>query len=86
MRVVDVIAMIALGTVLLTGLIVFGNLQTVANGLNLGTQGNLARTQLFSNAWSGLNLGSVGIIISAAVGIIALIVGALTRAGGVGVA
>jgi len=80
MRVVDVIAQIALGTVLLTGLIVFGNLQSVANGLNLGTQGNLVRTQLFSNAWSGLNLGSVAIIISAAVGIMALIVGSLTKA------
>lgn len=84
MRIGDVIAMLALVIVVLIGLIVAANLQTVANDMNLGTDGNATRTTLFNNVWTGLTLASVGIIVSAAVGILALVIQSLgTRTGGI---
>ena len=79
MRVGDVIAMLALIIVVLIGLIIAANLQTVAEGMDLGTTGNATRTTLFSNTWTGLTLASVGVIVAAAVGILALVVGSLGR-------
>ena len=83
MRIVDVIAMTALIIVVLIALIIAANLQTVANSMDLGTTGNATRTTLFTNTWTALTLASVGIIISAAVGILALVLSTLGRAGGV---
>lgn len=79
MRIGDVIAMTALIIVVLIALIIAANLQTVALGIDLGTQGNATRTTLFTNTWTGLTLASVGIIISAAVGILALVLSTLGR-------
>jgi hypothetical protein len=81
MRIADVIAMAALVVVILVTLILAGNLQTIANTLDLGSQGNNTRVQLFNNTFTALNLASVGIIIAAAVGILGLVIGAM---GGVG--
>jgi len=63
-------------------LIIAANLQTVADGMDLGETGNATRTTLFTNTWTGLTLASVGIIISAAVGILALVLSTLGRAAG----
>lgn len=82
MRIADVIAMTALIIVVLIALIIAANLQTVALGMDLGTDGNATRTTLFTNTWTGLTLASVGIIISAAVGILALVLSTLGRATG----
>lgn len=82
MRIADVIAMVALIIVVLIALIIAANLQTVADGMDLGTTGNATRTTLFTNTWTGLTLASVGIIISAAVGILALVLSTLGAAGG----
>lgn len=82
MRIGDVIAMTALVVVVLIALILAGNLQTVATGMNLGTQGNATRTMLFNNTFTALTLASVGIIVAAAVGILALVIGALGGATG----
>jgi ABC-type Fe3+ transport system permease subunit len=82
LRIADVIAMTALIIVVLIALIIAANLQTVATGMDLGTEGNATRTTLFTNTWTGLTLASVGIIISAAVGILALVLSTLGRAGG----
>lgn len=82
MRIADVIAMVALIIVVLIALIIAANLQTVANGMDLGTAGNATRTTLFTNVWTGLTLASVGIIISAAVGILALVLSTLGAASG----
>ena len=82
MRIADVIAMTALIIVVLIALIIAANLQTVANGMDLGEDGNKTRTTLFTNTWTGLTLASVGIIISAAVGILALVLSTLGRASG----
>lgn len=81
-RIGDVIAMTALIVVVLIALIVAANLQTVANSMNLGTSGNATRTTLFTNVWTGLTLASVGIIVAAAVGILALVLSSLGRAAG----
>lgn len=78
MRIGDVIGMAALVVVILVTLILAGQLQTVADTMNLGTQGNATRTQLFNNTFTGLNLASVAIIIAAAVGILGLVIGALS--------
>lgn len=82
MRIVDVIAMTALIIVVLIALIIAANLQTVAETMDLGVTGNQTRTTLFTNTWTALTLASVGIIISAAVGILALVLSTLGRAGG----
>lgn len=82
MRIADVIAMVALIIVVLIALIIAANLQTVADGMDLGVTGNATRTTLFTNTWTGLTLASVGIIISAAVGILALVLSTLGRAAG----
>ena len=78
MRISDVIGMAALVVVILVTLILAGQLQTVANSMDFGTQGNTTRTQLFNNTFTGLNLASVAIIIAAAVGILGLVIGALS--------
>ena len=84
MRIGDVIAMTALIIVVLIALIIAANLQTVADGMDLGTDGNATRSTLFTNTWTGLTLASVGVIIAAAVGILALVLSSLGRgAGGV---
>ena len=77
MRVADVIAMTSLVVVVLIALIIAANLQTVANNMDLGTQGNETRSTLFQNTWTGLTLASIGIIIAAAVGILSLVLGSL---------
>lgn len=84
MRIADVIAMTALVICVLIALIIAANLQTVANGMDLGSLGNATRTTLFQNTFTGLTLASVGIIISAAVGILALVLSTLGRAAGGG--
>ena len=76
--------MTALIIVVLIALIIAANLQTVALGMDLGESGNATRTTLFTNTWTGLTLASVGIIISAAVGILALVLSTLGRAAGGG--
>jgi len=77
MRIGDVIGMLALVIVVLIGIIIAANLYTTANGMDLGVDGNATRTTLFSNTWTGLTLASVGIIIAAAVGLLALVMSAL---------
>jgi len=81
-RIGDVIAMTALVVVVLIALIIAANLQDVAEGMDLGTLGNATRTQLFTNVFTGLNLASIGIIIAAAVGILALVIGSLGAGAG----
>lgn len=77
MRVADVIAMTSLVVVVLIALIIAANLQSVANGMDLGEKGNETRSTLFQNTWTGLTLASIGIIIAAAVGILSLVLGSL---------
>lgn len=85
MRIGDIIAMGALVIVILVVAIIVGNLYTVNNTIagNINNaEYNATVAGLFTNAWSGLTLASIGIIIAAAVGLISLILGALTPAGG----
>ena len=90
MRISDIIAMAALIVVILVVAIIIGNLykvnEDIAADIN-SSEYNATTATLFSNAWSGLTLASIGVIIAAAVGLIALILGALTPApaGGFGV-
>lgn len=80
MRIGDVIAMVALVIVILIGAIIAGNLKqvsdTIAGDLNDADYNSTVST-LFSNTWTALVLASVGIIIAAAVGILALVMGSL---------
>jgi len=82
MRIADVIAMAALVVVILVTLIIAANLQTIAGAMDLGTQGNATRTTLFNNTFTGLTLASIGIIVLAAVGLIAVVLSTLGRATG----
>jgi hypothetical protein len=85
MRIADVVAMLSLVVCVLVALIIAANLQTVANDLkvSINSEGfNETVDTLFSNTWAGLTLASIGIIIAAAVGILALVIGALGGVGG----
>jgi len=82
MRIADVIAMAALVVVILVTLIIAANLQNIADDMDLGTEGNETRTTLFNNTFTGLTLASIGIIVSAAVGLIAVVLSTLGRATG----
>ena len=85
MRIADVIAMTALIIVVLIALIITANLQAVTNSMKgtiNSTEFNSTADALFTNTWTALTLASVGIIISAAVGILALVLSTLGRAGG----
>lgn len=88
MRIGDVIAMVALVIVILIGAIIAGNLKavsdTIAGDLNDADYNSTVST-LFSNTWTALVLASVGIIIAAAVGILALVMGSLGRGAGAGI-
>lgn len=81
MRIADIIAMGALVVVILVVAIIVGNLysvnETIAGSINDASY-NATTATLFSNTWAGLTLASIGIIIAAAVGLIALILGALS--------
>jgi hypothetical protein len=81
MRVGDVIAMVALVIVLAVAVLIGANFQAAVNSLGLTGQANETATTVFQNMYTGLTIGSIGIIVAAAVGIISLILGAL---GGVG--
>jgi len=85
MRIADVVAMLSLVVCILVALIIAANLQTVANDLkvSINSEGfNETVDTLFSNTWTGLTLASIGIIIAAAVGILALVIGTLGGVGG----
>ena len=77
MRIADLIAMIALVVAILVGLIIVANLQQAVANMNLGSEGNQTRTTIFGYAFTGLQLGAIGIIIAAAVGLLAMILTAL---------
>jgi len=71
------IAMIALVVAVIIGLIIAANLQMAVSNMDLGAVGNQTRTQVFNYTFTGLQLGAIGIIIAAAVGLIAMILSAL---------
>jgi len=81
-RIADLIAMIALVEAILIGLIITANLQTAVSNMNLGSEGNQTRTTIFTYTYTGLQLGAIGIIIAAAVGLLAMILSALAPSGG----
>jgi ABC-type Fe3+ transport system permease subunit len=89
MRIADVIAMTALVICILVALIIAANLQGVTQTMKTqlnSKEFNDTADILFTNTFTGLVLASVGIIISAAVGILALVLSTLGRAAGGGVA
>lgn len=75
----------ALVVVVLVVAIIAGNLynvnETIAADIDSADYNSTTAT-LFTNTWSGLTLASIGVIIAAAVGLIALILGALVPARG----
>lgn len=66
-------ALIALGVMFVVGLVVIGQLATVADGYDLGTTGNATRTTLFANIYRGFDLGTLAPIVIAAVSIMVVI-------------
>lgn len=84
MRISDVIGLVALMIAIVIGIIIVGNMipvsETVGAGLGNTTSGtdfNATAATLFGNTWTALTLASIGMIIAAAVGILALVVSAL---------
>ena len=65
--------LIALCVITIVGLVVVGNLNTVANNLDLGSQGNATRTSLFNNIYSAFDLIVIIPIVAAAAAIIGVV-------------
>jgi len=65
--------LVALCVIVIVGLVVVANLYTVANNLDLGSQGNSTRTTLFNNVYSAFDLVVIIPIIAAAAGIIGVV-------------
>ena len=85
MRIADIIALTALVIGILIALVIAGNLQYVNEEIKADINDsdyNTTSGTLFTNTWSALTLASIGIIIAAAVGILALVLGALGRGAG----
>ena len=81
MRIGDVISMVTLGIVLVCAVLIVGNFQNAIGNLNLTGTANSTANTVFSNLWSGLLIGSIGIIVAAAVGIIVLILSSVGTIG-----
>jgi len=84
MRMADVIGILTLSVVILIAVIIGGNLQSVVNDLNLSAISSEAASTastVFSNFWTGMVLASIGIIVAAAVGLIALVLGSFSPPG-----
>lgn len=64
---------VAMGVMFVVGLVVIGQLSTVANSYDLGTDGNSTRTTLFANIYRGFDLGTLAPIVVAAVAIMIVI-------------
>lgn len=77
-----VILLITVVIVLLIGLVVVGQLSTVADTFDLGTSGNATRTSLFSNIYSAFNLSVLIPIVAAAGALMAIIFAYLGRGQG----
>jgi len=74
--------MAALVVTILVTLIIVANLQGIAETMDMGSEGNETRTTLFANTFTGLTLASIGIIVTAAIGLIAVVLSTLGRATG----
>jgi Flp pilus assembly pilin Flp len=71
-----VVSLVALGILIPVGLLVTSNIKTTVDSMDLGSQGNLTRTTLFTNIFQGYNLAAIIPIIAAAGIIISVIIGA----------
>jgi hypothetical protein len=81
MRVGDIITMVALGIIIVAGVLIIANFQQSIGALGLTGTANTTATNAINNVYTGLQLATIGIIILAAVGLIALVLGAF---GGMG--
>ena len=70
MRVSTVIGIVIIGTAILVGVIITGSLQDVAEGMDLGVEGNETRDALLGNLWQSFNISALGVIVLAAFAII----------------
>jgi hypothetical protein len=80
MRVGDIITMVALGIIIVAGVLIIANFQQSIGSLGLTGTANTTATNAINNVYTGLQLGTIGIIILAAVGLIALVLGAFGAA------
>jgi hypothetical protein len=79
-RVGDIITMVALGIILVAGVLIIANFQKSIGSLGLTGVANTTAETAINNVYTGLQLGAIGIIILAAVGLIALVLGAFGAA------
>jgi hypothetical protein len=79
-RVGDIIGMVALGIIIVAGVLIIANFHQSIGRLGLTGTANTTATTAINNVYTGLQLGAIGIIILAAVGLIALVLGAFGAA------
>ena len=72
----DLVMMVTLAIIIVAAVLILGNFQNAVGALGLTGVANQTAAQAIANAFTGLQLAAIGIIILAAVGIIAMILGA----------
>ncbi|MBS7637046.1 hypothetical protein KEJ37_06945 [Candidatus Bathyarchaeota archaeon] len=78
----DLVMMVTLAIIIVAAVLILGNFQNAIGALGLTGVANTTATQAIANAFTGLQLAAIGIIVLAAVGIIAFIIGAFGGLGG----
>jgi hypothetical protein len=73
--------MVALAIIVVAAVLIVANFQSAVGNLGLTGTANTTATTVFTNIWTGLQLAAIGIIITAAVGLIALVLGAFGGGG-----
>jgi hypothetical protein len=73
--------MVALAIIIVAAVLIVANFQSAVGSLHLTGTANTTATTVFTNIWTGLQLAAIGIIITAAVGLIALVLGAFGGGG-----
>ena len=69
-----IVMLVTIAVILPIGLMVIGNLNTLVNSYDLGSQGNSTRTSLFNNIYSAFNLAVIIPIVAAAGAIIGIVI------------
>jgi len=82
MRIADIIGIIAFAIVLVCGVLVVANFQSVVNNMTLTGEAATAANQVFANTWTAFTFASITIIVSAAIALIVLILSSLGGLGG----
>ncbi|MEM2506797.1 MAG: hypothetical protein QXF61_07145 [Nitrososphaeria archaeon] len=74
MNVGDILLMVIVAVAIIVAAIVVGSLSTIANNLNISNESKAVIQTAISNAFAGLNIATIGIIVLAAMAILGVVI------------